>query len=284
MAKSAPKSPVNRVNRIPDRGIYDRETIYKILDRAFLCHVGFQHDHQVYVIPTLYCRRGDTLLLHGSNASRLLQHLGHRNHICIAVTILDGLVLARSAFHHSMNYRSVVVFGWGETIVNVAAKLEALRAISENVSPGRWADVRTPSEQELKATSVVSIGILDGSAKVRQGPPGDDEADYELDIWAGVVPLWRARGLPVPDPRLKPGIAVPEYLKTDAPGVAKAANEKHTLAMKNICEHCHKNLTLDAIAYICSYECTYCVDCTAGFDFICPNCGGELVKRPRRTV
>jgi uncharacterized protein len=211
-----PNGPTKRtqVIRLPKRGDYSQETIYGILDAGFLCHVGFVVDGQPFVIPTGYGRSGDTLYVHGSSASRMLRTLAQGVEVCVNVTLLDGLVLARSAFHHSMNYRSVVVFGTATLVESDEEKTEALRAISEQIVPGRWNDVRWPTEQELKATKVLALPIDEGSAKVRTGPPLDDEEDYAMNVWAGVLPLKvRAEG-PVPDPRLaESGVtAVPEYL------------------------------------------------------------------------
>ena len=203
MAFDAP-TPRTRINRLPNRGDYSRETIYSILDAAFLCHVGFVVEGQPYVIPTGYGRAGDTLYLHGSAASRMLRTLAGGVDVCVTVTLLDGIVLARSAFHHSMNYRSVVILGKAALIEGDAEKTEALRIISENIVPGRWEHVRKPSAQELKATAVLSLPIEEASAKLRTGPPLDEEEDYALDVWAGVLPLKLRAGEPVPDPRLGP--------------------------------------------------------------------------------
>ena len=196
-----------RINRLPKRGDYSRETIYGILDAAFLCHVGFVVEGQPYVIPTGYGRAGDTLYLHGSTASRMLRTLAGGVDVCVTVTLLDGIVLARAAFHHSMNYRSVVILGKAAPVEADAAKTEALRIISENIVPGRWEHVRKPSVQELKATAVLSLPIEEASAKLRTGPPLDEEEDYALDVWAGVLPLKLRAGEPVPDPRLGPKYA-----------------------------------------------------------------------------
>jgi nitroimidazol reductase NimA-like FMN-containing flavoprotein (pyridoxamine 5'-phosphate oxidase superfamily) len=199
------------LRRLPKRGVFDRELVYDILDEGFICHVGFIAEGQLFVIPTGYARSEDRLYIHGSQASRMLRTLGQGIDVCVTVTLIDGLVLARSAFHHSMNYRSVVVFGQATVVAERAEKLEVLRALSEHMIPGRWDDVRQPSEQELKATSVLSLELTEASAKVRTGPPIDDEEDYELAVWAGVVPLRLVAGEPIADPRLPPGIAVPGY-------------------------------------------------------------------------
>ena len=199
------------LKRLPKRGVFDRELVYNILDEGFICHVGFIAETQPFVIPTGYARVGDELYIHGSQASRMLKTVGQGIDVCVTVTLVDGLVLARSAFHHSMNYRSVVVFGQATAITERAAKLTALRALSEHMIPGRWDEVRPPSEQELKQTSVLSLSLTEASAKVRTGPPLDDEEDYELGVWAGVVPLRLIAGVPVADPRLPRGIGVPQY-------------------------------------------------------------------------
>lgn len=201
-----------RVNRLPKRGDYSQKTIYEILDAGFLCHVGFVVDEQPYVIPTGYGRAGDTLYLHGSAASRMLRTLAGGVDVCVTVTLLDGIVLARSAFHHSMNYRSVVMLGKASAIEADAEKAAALRVISEQIVRGRWDDVRKPTAQELKATAVLKLPIEEASAKIRTGPPLDDEEDYVLNVWAGVLPLTVRAGEPIPDARLAPGTKVPKYL------------------------------------------------------------------------
>jgi nitroimidazol reductase NimA-like FMN-containing flavoprotein (pyridoxamine 5'-phosphate oxidase superfamily) len=199
------------VKRLPARGHYDRETIHGILDLGLVCHVGFVVDGQPFVIPTIYVRRGETIYIHGSPASRMLQALDQGAAVCVTVTLLDGLVLARSAFHHSMNYRSVVVFGTASVVEGPGEKAAVLQALADHLVPGRWPDIRPPNPQELKRTLVLAIPIDEASAKIRTGPPLDDEEDYELDVWAGVVPLAMAASAPLPDPRLKPGILPPEY-------------------------------------------------------------------------
>ncbi len=186
--------------------------IYRILDEAFVCHVGFTVDEKPFVIPTGYARVGDNLLIHGSAASRMLRALAWEADVCVTVTLVDGLVLARSAFHHSMNYRSVVIFGKAKVVSGEQEKLEALRAFTEHVVPGRWQDVRPPSKNELKATLVLSLSLSESSAKTRAGAPVDDEADYESDVWAGVIPLRLAAGEPIEDAKLKPGVAVPQHV------------------------------------------------------------------------
>src|SRR6202171_6831260 len=184
-----PKTERTTLKRLPKRAEYDQEAVHRILDEGFICHVGFVVKGQPFVIPTGYARSGDTLFIHGSQASRMLRAVGKGIDVCLTVTLVDGLVLARSAFHHSMNYRSVVVFGQATVVDNVEDKLPALRALSEHMIRGRWDDVRGPSEQEMKATVVLSLPLAEVSAKVRTGPPLDDEDDYELGVWAGVIPL-----------------------------------------------------------------------------------------------
>lgn len=210
MPETTVKTKRTTVKRIPKRGAYDRETINAILDKAFLCHVGFAVDGQPYVIPTSYGRIDDDLYIHGSAASRMLRNLSDGINVCVAVTILDGLVLARSAFNHSMNYRSVVILGTAELVTDADEKNRALFAISEQIIPGRWDEVRTPTKLELKATSVLKLPITEASAKIRTGPPIDDDDDYELPIWAGVLPISLAVGHAVADPKLDPSIAMPD--------------------------------------------------------------------------
>jgi nitroimidazol reductase NimA-like FMN-containing flavoprotein (pyridoxamine 5'-phosphate oxidase superfamily) len=200
------------VRRLPQRGIYDRATIHEILDQGLLCHVGFVMDGQPYVIPMLYVRVGERVCLHGSKASRMLRALAGGTEACVTVTLLDGLVLARSAFHHSANYRSVVLFGAGTAVEDPGEKTEILQALSEHLIKGRWREVRGPSEKELQQTAVVAIPIREASAKIRTGPPKDDEEDYALPVWAGVLPFEQVTGEPRPDPRLPAGIDVPEHV------------------------------------------------------------------------
>jgi len=201
-----------KLKRLPKRGHFDRETVYGILDEGFICHVGFAPEGQPVVIPTGYARAGDNLYIHGSQASRMLRTLSGGVDACVTVTLIDGLVLARSAFHHSMNYRSVVIFGRATPVEEREDKLSALLALSEHIVRGRWADVREPTEQELRQTTVLSMPILEASAKVRTGPPLDDEEDYAMPIWAGVLPLRLETGRPIKDPRLPDGIQIPEYV------------------------------------------------------------------------
>jgi hypothetical protein len=202
-----------QVKRLPKRGNYDRETVYSILDTAFVCHVGFSVDGQPFVIPTNYGRSGDTLYLHGSAASRMLNTLSDGVPVCVTVTHVDGLVLARSAFHHSVNYRSVVILGKAQPVEDPAEKMEALRIFTEHVMKGRWNDVRVPTEQELKATTVLCLPLEEVSAKVRTGGPIDDEPDYALPVWAGVLPLETVAKTPLPDAQRKNDPPIPEYLK-----------------------------------------------------------------------
>jgi nitroimidazol reductase NimA-like FMN-containing flavoprotein (pyridoxamine 5'-phosphate oxidase superfamily) len=201
------------VRRMPARAAYDRETINAILDAGFLCHLGFALEAQPYVIPTLYARAGDQVLIHGSAASRMLRTLRSGAPVCVTVTIVDGLVLARSAYHHSMNYRSVVILGEASEITATDAKLDALHRFMERIIPGRWNEVRPPSQSELKATTVFSIPLTEASAKVRSGPPGDDEEDYALPVWAGEIPFRMIAAPPRPDPRVPQGTAEPLHLK-----------------------------------------------------------------------
>ena len=189
----------NKVKRVPKRGAYDQKTVYEILDAGQIAHVSFVVDDQPFIIPTLYGRKDNVVYIHGSTASRMLKHLQEGVPCSLAVTLVDGLVLARSAFHHSMNYRSVVVFGKA-TITEGEEKAEALKVISDQVIDGRWDEVREPNEKELKGTAVLRIPIEQASAKIRTGPPGDDKEDYELDIWAGVVPLKQVAGQAEEDP------------------------------------------------------------------------------------
>src|SRR5579859_4463678 len=202
-----------RVVRESDRAVYDRETVYRILDEGFLCHVGFSVDGQPFVIPTSYGRKDASLYIHGSAASRMLRRVDEGVAVCVTVTLLDGLVLARSIFNHSMNYRSVVVLGTAVAVTNPTEKLEALRLLSEHILPGRWVESRLPNEKEIKATLVMRLPIEEFSAKVRQGPPIDDEEDYAFSTWAGVIPLNLVAGEPIDDARLVPGIKAPEYAR-----------------------------------------------------------------------
>lgn len=207
-------TPRTRVVREPKRGAYDRDTVYRILDAGFLCHIGFVVDGQPFVIPTSYGRKDASLYIHGSAASRMLRHMQTDGvPICVTVTLLDGLVLARSVFNHSMNYRSVVILGNATLVEDPEEKFAALRILAEHILPGRWDDARQPNDRELKATSVLRVPIEEFSAKVRTGPPIDDEEDYSFSTWAGVLPLETVAGTPIADPRLLPGKEVPEYVR-----------------------------------------------------------------------
>ncbi len=199
------------LKRVSKRGHYERATVYQILDEGLVCHVSFVANKQPYAIPTAYGRVKDKLYIHGSPASRMLRTLQEGIEVCVTVTLLDGLVLARSAFHHSMNYRSVVVFGTATTVQDSREKLEALHAFSEHIVPGRWAEVRPPSQTEIAGTLVLCLPLVEVSAKVRTGSPLDDEADYELPVWAGEIPLHFIAAAPINDPRLQPGIEPPTY-------------------------------------------------------------------------
>jgi uncharacterized protein len=209
--KTFDKTERTTLKRLPARGAYDSELVYSILDEGLICHVGFAVEGRPFVIPTGYARNGDQLFIHGSQASRMLRTLKAGVDVCVAVTLLDGLVLARSAFHHSMNYRSVIIFGRAMIVDDPVDKVAALIAFSEHVIPGRWNDVREPTEQELKATTVLSLTLKEVSAKVRTGPPLDDEEDYELPIWAGVIPVQLVAAAPIPDPQLRVSVALPSY-------------------------------------------------------------------------
>lgn len=208
-------APTSRttLKRLPQRGEFDRQTVYQILDEAFVCHVGFAVEGQPYVIPTSFGRIGDKLYIHGSAASRMLRSLSGGIPVCVTVTLIDGLVLARSAFHHSINYRSVVMLGTASLVEAAEEKFDALKAITENIIPGRWAEVREPNEQELKGTSVLSLPLVEVSAKVRTGPPKDDEEDYAIPVWAGELPLRMATEAPINDPELSPDLKPPLYIR-----------------------------------------------------------------------
>jgi nitroimidazol reductase NimA-like FMN-containing flavoprotein (pyridoxamine 5'-phosphate oxidase superfamily) len=217
-----PTTARNKVKRLPERGHYDAATIYPIVDAALICHVGFALDGQPYVIPTLHARRGDTILLHGAKGSRLLRHIQAGGEVCITVTLMDGIVLARSVFHHSINYRSAVLFGSGAVIDGDNERLEALEAFTERLIPGRWRDARQPSAIELKQTTIVAVPIESASAKIRTGPPGDEADDLDLPVWAGILPLRQSAGAPIADPQLKPGVELPGYIRS----YARLANDK----------------------------------------------------------
>jgi nitroimidazol reductase NimA-like FMN-containing flavoprotein (pyridoxamine 5'-phosphate oxidase superfamily) len=214
MAESYAPTPRTRVTREPERAVYDRAAAYQILDEGFICHVGFVMDNQPFVIPTGYGRAGDNLYIHGSAASRMLRNLDQGIAVCVTVTLLDGLVLARSIFNHSMNYRSVVVLGTAVAVEDPTEKLQALRALSDHILPGRWDEARQPNERELKATLVMRLPITEFSAKVRIGPPIDNEEDYSFLTWAGVVPLQMVAGSPINDPKLDSKTPVPSYVRS----------------------------------------------------------------------
>jgi nitroimidazol reductase NimA-like FMN-containing flavoprotein (pyridoxamine 5'-phosphate oxidase superfamily) len=207
-----PKEARNRVRRHPERGRYDAASIYPIVDEALICHVGFVDGGQPYVIPTLHAREGDTILLHGARASRLLQHLEAGGEVCITVTLLDGIVLARSVFSHSINYRSAVIFGRGQPITDLDERMRALELFTERLIPGRWADARPPTPAEMQQTGVVAVPIESASAKIRTGPPKDGAEDLALPVWAGVLPLHLATGAPLPDAALPPDTPLPDYI------------------------------------------------------------------------
>jgi nitroimidazol reductase NimA-like FMN-containing flavoprotein (pyridoxamine 5'-phosphate oxidase superfamily) len=208
--------PINtqrsRIKRLPKRGHYDRETIYRILDEALICHAGIVENGQPFVIPINYARIGDSIVLHGAKASRLLKYIEAGNPVCLEATIIDGLVLARSVFHHSVNYRSVVLFGTGCIVEDEAEKMAALEAITEHLVPGRWKEARLPNRREMNATLVVSIKIDEASAKVRVGPPIDEEKDYDLPVWAGILPFREVSLSPIRDEVQSKEVALPPYI------------------------------------------------------------------------
>jgi uncharacterized protein len=225
-SRSGP-TPRTTVRRLPDRARYDADSVRAILDEGLVCHVGFVDEGQPFVIPSTYARLGDRVVVHGSAASRMIRALAGGTAACVTVTLLDGLVLARSAFHHSMNYRSVVVVGVASEITDPAEKARALDAIVDHVAPGRLGEVRAPSPLELKATRVVWLPLSEASAKVRTGPPKDDEEDHALDCWAGELPLRLVALDPVPDPLLRPGIAPsPAVSRWGRPGAAGPAGRQ----------------------------------------------------------
>ena len=207
-----PTTQRSKLRRLPKRGSQERELIYSILDEASIAHVGFAIDNQPFVIPMAYGRQGDRLYLHGSSISRLMKNLEKGIETCFTVTLLDGLVLARSLFHHSMNYRSVVLFGKAELVDTKSEKMSALQALTEQIIRGRWQEARLPSDRELKATTVLAFPIEEGSAKVRTGHPSDDAEDYTLPIWAGQLPLKVTPGIPIPDSKLAPEIVLSQSI------------------------------------------------------------------------
>ena len=206
------KTPLNTVRRTAERGEYDRKSVYEIVDDALVCHVGFVVEGQPFVIPTIHARDGDNILLHGAKASRMLKYLTTGGPVCITCTHLDALVLARSVFHHSMNYRSAVIFGRGTIVDDHDEKMEGLRILTDHLMPGRWEDARKPSAKEMNATTLIRVAIESASAKRREGPVGDDPEDYDLPIWAGLLPVQRTFSEPEGDDRLIPGVDVPEYV------------------------------------------------------------------------
>jgi uncharacterized protein len=209
-----PITEKTEITRLPKRGVYDKETIYSILDEALYCTVAFVRDNQPFQIPTGFCRIENKIYIHGSVGSTYMRYLQtNKVPVCISATLMDGLVLARSAFHHSVNYRSVVIFSEPEWVTDKDEQYKALEVFTNKVCPGRWDDVRQPTEGEWKATMVLAFDIKEASAKVRTGPPKDDEEDYELNVWAGIQPLEIQRLKPIADPRLKEGVTLPDYLK-----------------------------------------------------------------------
>jgi nitroimidazol reductase NimA-like FMN-containing flavoprotein (pyridoxamine 5'-phosphate oxidase superfamily) len=211
MPENVAMSERTRIVREPQRAVYDRETIYKILDEGFVCHVGFTADEQAFVIPTMYARVGDAIYFHGSAASRMLRGVGGGLNVCVTVTLTDGLVLARSVFNHSMNYRSVVALGNAAIVDEPGEKLAALHAFTEKLLPGRWNDARQPNEKELKATSILRLPLAEVSAKVRLGGVEDDAEDYALQVWAGIVPLRLVADTPIRDERCDASLPTPAY-------------------------------------------------------------------------
>jgi hypothetical protein len=210
--KTYPISNRNRVKRISNKSDYSKETVHAIIDEALFCHLGIIHDGKPVVIPTIHARMGDHIVFHGSNASRLLK-ISNNNEICVTITLLDGLVMARSLFNSSMNYRSAVIFGKGEIIKDHNERMAAFKSITDHIAPGRWDDARQPNNSELKQTSVVRMPIDEASAKISVGPPDDEDEDYALDYWAGVIPINQTYGEPESDPILQEGITIPDYLK-----------------------------------------------------------------------
>ncbi len=203
----------NQVKRLAERALYDKDSVYRIVDEALYCHVGFVQDGQPFVLPTIHARVDDTLILHGAKASRLLKHVAAGQPVCVTVTLVDGLVFARSVFHHSMNYRSAVLFGAGRVAESDEEKMWALHALTDHIARGRWEDARKPNPRELNATTVVLLAIESAAAKVRSGPPKDDEEDYALDLWAGVLPLELQASAPLPDEHTRTENHLPDYIR-----------------------------------------------------------------------
>lgn len=213
-----PVSDRNKVKRVPLRGAYDRDAVFAVLDACQICHVGYVIDGQPYVTPTIFWRRDDRLYWHGSSASRMLRAVKTGIDVCVTASLFDGWVMARSGFHHSANYRSVMAFGKAKSLETEAEKDAALKVMMDGLFPGRWEEIRPSTKQELKGTTVVSMEIEQASAKTRTGPPVDDDEDYALPVWAGVLPVRHVHGAPVPDPKLAPGIELPENLTAYLPG------------------------------------------------------------------
>jgi nitroimidazol reductase NimA-like FMN-containing flavoprotein (pyridoxamine 5'-phosphate oxidase superfamily) len=212
--KEFQKTNKTTITRLAKRGSYDKETVYAILDEALYCTLAWSDEGQPYQMPTGFCRIGDKLYIHGSVGSHYMRLLAEKElPVCLGVTLIDGLVLARSAFHHSVNYRSVILFSTPKRVTDSTELYKALEVFTNKICPGRWEDVRKPTDNEWKATMVLSFDIAEASAKIRVGPPKDDEEDYSLDTWAGVQPLNMVRGTPQADPLLKPGVSLPAYLK-----------------------------------------------------------------------
>lgn len=207
-----PKSELNTVKRLPKRGAYDKETIYAIVDEALICHVGFAVEGEPFAMPTIHTRIGDTIYLHGAVANRMLTHIKAGNSVCITVTHIDGIVFARSVFHHSMNYRSAVLFGTGRVVESYEERWKVFEALTEHIAKGRWAEARHPNEVEDKTTAIVAVEITSASAKMRSGPAGDEEEDYVLPVWAGVLPMKTVYGPPERDARLPEGVKEPGYI------------------------------------------------------------------------
>ncbi len=208
-----PQTDLNKVKRLPKRGEYDKKTVYDIVDETLICHVGFTVEGQPFVMPTIHTRIGDTVYLHGAVANRMLNHIKAGNSVCLNMTLVDGIVFARSVFHHSMNYRSAVLFGKGRVVETYEEKWKVFEALTEHIAKGRWKDARHPNESEDKSTQIIAVEIETASAKVRTGPAKDDEEDYALPVWAGVLPVRMTFGEPVKDDPLPDTIPVPEYIK-----------------------------------------------------------------------
>ncbi len=205
-------SKLNQIKRIPKKAEYSRKVIYQIIDEALYCHIGIIHENRPIVIPTIHTRVEDFLFIHGSNNSRLIK-ASNQNNMCVSITLMDGLVIARSLFHSTMHYRSVVLFGTGNLIQNEHERLEALKSISDHIVPGRWKDARQPNAKELKQTAIIKMPIDHASAKISSGPLKDEKEDYDSDFWAGIIPIKQTYDTPQPDPKLKRGIPIPSYLE-----------------------------------------------------------------------